>query len=1007
MVRKILIIMAIFLTSSALVNAQTGSVSGKIVDGKGLPLIGANVVVKGTTNGTITDIDGNYTIPKVNVGEQIIVASFIGFSNQESSVTIREGQITSVNFTLIEDITTLDELVVIGYGTVKKEDATGSVVAIKSDDFNQGAITTPQELVSGKIAGVQITTDGGAPGAGATIRIRGGSSLSASNDPLIVIDGVPVSSGGIDGMANPLATINPNDIETFTVLKDASATAIYGSRASNGVIIITTKKGKKGKPLSISYSGKLSVNKRAKSIDVLNADEYRAVVAEQEGEDSKYYKVLGNANTNWQEQIFQTGLTQDHNISLSGSLMDIPYRFSGGYTGEKGILLTSKMDRYTGSVGLNPSFFDDFLKVNLNFKGVHVENRFADQGAIGGAMEFDPTQPVYDPTSPFGGYYFWSQVDNDGNIMTDTVLNNPRPNTLAVRNPVAQLNQKDDKSSVNRVIGNIQFDYKLHFFPDIKMNLNLGIDYSKSDGDITENGVWNFVPDSISIGNTNPFFYNRTYYQNKSNKLLDFYFNYNKEIDAISSKIDAMLGYSWQHFYRENGYTEIQPDLSIPVKSEIQKTEYYLVSFFGRLNYTLMDKYLFTFTLRNDGSSRFSPDTRWGLFPSAAFAWNMNKESFLENVTVLSELKLRLGYGLTGQQEINQGDYPYLAIYTFGQPTAQYLLGDTFYTTARPNGYDANIKWEETKTYNAGLDFGLLDDRITGAIDIYKRKTSDLLNYVPIPIGSNLTNRVITNVGDLENNGFEFSITGRPISSKDMNWEIGFNMTYNKNKITKLTNYDDPGYNGIEVTDISGAVGNTIQIHSVGYAANTYYVFEQVYDENGKPIEGVYVDRNHDGVWNDEDKYRYHKPSPDFIFGFNSKFEYMNFDLSLTARANLGNYVYNNLESNLANYQQLNHSSGFNKNLLAAITKTDFEKPQYWSDYYIQNASFLKIDNITLGYNFKDLGIGNLKLRIYGAIQNAFVFTKYSGLDPEVFNGIDYNIYPRPRIYMVGLNLNF
>ena len=979
-----ILLMVLGLIISQISFAQVLSITGEVTDqetGEGLP--GVTIVVKGTTVGTISNFDGNYTL-NVEKGATLQF-SYIGYETTEFLI---DGQ-TTLNVALKIDTEQLDEVVVIGYGQVKKEDATGSVTAVSADDFNKGSITSPEQLVMGKIPGVQITSGGGAPGSGSTIRIRGGSSLSASNDPLFVIDGVPIDNDDISGMRNPLNTINPGDIETFTVLKDASATAIYGSRASNGVIIITTKKGKAGGDLKISYDGKYSIGTRPNEIETFSADDFRTLVQERHQGEDDVLSLLGTANTDWQDVIFRTATGHDHNVSLTGSMNQLPFRASVGYSNQNGLLKTTALDRFTGSFGINPSLFDDHLKVDINLKGMYIENQFAEESAIGDAIGFDPTQEVY-TDNQYGGYFTWLQ--SDGN-----------PNTNAPANPLARLELRKDKSEVSRFIGNTKFDYKLHFIPELRAVLNLGYDYSKSDGTIfiPENASWMY--DATAGGGED-----RVYSQEKKNELLDFYLNYNKKLPSIESKIDLMAGYSWQHFWRENYVSSTNvAGTKVLAAENWDPTEYYLVSFFGRMNYTLKDRYLLTVTLRDDGTSRFSKDTRWGLFPALAFAWRIKDEPWMENLENVSALKLRLGYGITGQQNIGQGNYPYLASFTYSQDNARMLFGDQWITTARPDGYDANIKWEETTTYNVGIDYGFFDNRITGTIDAYMRKTKDLLNVVPVPAGTNFTNQLLTNVGDLKNQGFEFSINGRPISKADLSWEIGFNLTYNKSEITKLTASQDPSYLGVETGTIAGGVGNNIQIHSVGKPVSSFFVYEQVYDENNQPIEGLYVDRNGDGSITTDDKYHFKKPAADVFMGFNSSVSYKNWDFSFAGRINLGNYVYNNIDSRNSIGQEIYWSSGYFRNITPDFSNTGFETPQYWSDYYIQNASFLRMDNITLGYNFKNLMNNKLNLRLYSTVQNAFVITNYSGLDPEVSSGIDNNVYPRPRTFVVGVNLDF
>lgn len=969
------------------------TVKGKVIDAtlkEGV--IGANVVVKGTTNGTITDYDGNYTLSDVP-SNGILVFSYIGMEAKEVPVNNQK----VINVTLSESSVALKEVVAIGYGSVKKGDATGSVTAIKADEISRGVATSPQDLLQGKTPGVVVTSAGGAPGSGATIRIRGGSSLTASNDPLVVIDGVPVDNSGISGVSNPLSTVHPNDIESFTVLKDASATAIYGSRASNGVILITTKRGgsglKGGQKVRVNYDGNVRVNTRAKSVDVLSGDQFREAMQEYWGDVPQAIALMGQDNTDWQDQIFRTSVSTDHNVSVSGAGRNLPYRVSVGFTADNGILKTSHMDRTTLSVALSPTFFDQHLRVNLNAKGMYIKNRFADQGAIGAAVVFDPSQPVYSDNFGSGignGYFSWLRPTETGFLFND----------IATINPLALLDQRKDVSEAYRSLGNAQFDYKFHFLPDLKANLNLGYDVSKSDGSVN---IFENSPLSYKENNKNGTGQRNRYDQYKYNLLLDFFLNYNKEFKSIMSRLDVMAGYSWQHFYRkENSKTTTY--LGEETYSSDFKTENYLVSFFGRLNYTFMDRYLLTFTLRNDNSSRFSKDNRSGVFPSVALAWKMTEEPWLRDQDIVSDLKLRAGYGITGQQDI-YSDYPYLARYTAELGYALYPMGGVGYVPPlRPDGYDPNIKWEETKTFNVGFDYGFYDQRISGTFDYYYRDTKDLLNKIPVPAGSNLTNEIITNVGSMTNRGIEFSINTKPIVSKDWNWDLGFNVTYNENKITKLNLSSDPNYY-VATGGISGGTGQTVQAHKVGYPAYSFYVYEQVYDKDGNPLEGVYVDRNRDGVINDADKFIMHNPAPKVTMGLTSKLLYKNWDFSFSLRANVGNYVYDNLEAGNTNSSGFYNSNQFLNNMLARGTY--FKNPQYMSSYYVRNASFLRCDNITLGYSFENISRAISNLRVYSTVQNPFVITKYSGLDPEVFGGIDNNVYPRPISVMVGASISF
>ena len=965
------------------------SVEGTVTDAAtGETLPGVNVSVKGTTTGTSTGSLGNYSL---NVGSEqdTLIFSYVGFRTLEVPVNDR----TIIDVELEADVQSLDDLVVIGYGTQEQEDNTGSISSVSADEFNEGAITSPEELFQGKAAGVTVTSNDGAPGSGATIRIRGGSSLSASNDPLYVVDGVPLDGGGVSGMRSPLNTINPNDIESISILKDASATAIYGSRASNGVIIITTKRGREGQDIGINYTGKLSYQTPREKLDVLSADEFRNVIEQRFGNAGT--QLLGSSNTDWQNEIYENALSQDHNISLTGAYGSLPYRVSIGFAGNSGILRTEKMDRLTGSLALNPSFFNDQLKVDLNIKGMQVDNRFGNRGAIGSAITFDPTQPVTVSDNIYGDYFVW--LDASGNS----------PNINAPDNPVALLEQTNDESTVYRSIGNLKLDYALPFTRDLSATLNVGYDYSD-----VGNGIYR-VPANAAfeyVGANQANGVRTSYDQKKENELLDFYLNYDKELSSIKSTLDLTGGYSWEHHYEEgsNYVTNFNTSDTLAIEQDTDyKTEHYILSFFGRMNYTLNNKYLLTATLRQDGTSRFSEDNRWGLFPSVALAWKINEESFMKNSETFSQLKLRLGYGVTGQQRIGQGDYPYLAQYTYSEPNARYLFGNQFVTTLRPEGYNENLKWEETTTYNVGLDYGFLNDRISGSLEAYYKETDDLLNVIPVPAGTNFTNRILSNVGTLESKGIEFSITGSLISTKDSYWEVGFNASHNVNEITKLTTVNSPDYIGVETGGISGGVGNTIQIHSVGFPRNSFYVYEQVYDDQGNPIEGVYVDRNGDGTINESDKYRYEDPAPDFTLGLSSRYEYKNWDASFSARANIGNYVYNNVASGNTVYEFMYYSDGYLNNSLQSINNAQFNGAQYSSDYYVENASFLRMDNISVGYTFSNLFNQGSSLRLSGTVQNAFVITNYSGLDPEVFSGIDNNVYPRPRTFILGASLNF
>lgn len=983
------------------VNAQKLSLTGVVRDAvSGEPILGANILEKGTTNGTITNFDGEFSLTLSP--NATLVVKYVGYQPQEIQVAGQKNLIIKLQ----EDAVVLGEVVAIGYATVKKNDATGSITAIKPDKLNKGLTTNAQDMITGKIAGVNVTSDGGTPGGSSKIRIRGGSSLSASNDPLIVVDGLTLDNNGIKGVANGLSTINPNDIESFTVLKDASATAIYGSRASNGVIIITTKRGEKGSKPRVSYDGNMSVSKIRETLDVLTGDEFRSLANSTFGDDVPYE--LGTANTDWQKEIYQAAIGHDQNFNITGGLKNMPYRVSFGYTNQDGIIKTSNFERYTGAINVNPSFFDDHLKVSINAKGMYVKSRFADTGVVGAAAAMDPTRPVTTTEEPLasklGGYWQWYDVNGDGTYKGY--------NTNAVKNPLATLNQKDDVAKATDFIGNIEFDYKMHFLPELRAHLTLGYNEANGKQDTYQ---------PVNSTNNNGYGYTGWEEKYKYNKSLTFFMNYAKEFGLHN--VDVMGGYEYQHFYTSGSSesmgllrTDTNKDGTVDTNDDFYnktskewKTENLLVSFFGRLNYTIANKYLFTATLRNDGSSRFAKNNRWGLFPSAAFAWKITEESFMKEKDTFSDLKLRLGYGTTGQQDLSQGDYPYLPVYVQNKDGAYYPLGTVYYSTYKPGAYNADLKWEETTTYNAGIDWGILNNRLTGAVDVYYRKTNDLLNMTDVSAGTNFDIQVIKNIGSLENKGVEFTIQGKPIVKKDFSWDISYNVTYNQNRITKLTSGTGENYR-VTTGGISGT-GGTIQAHAVGFPASSFYVFEQVYDNGGKPIEGLFVDRNGDGIINDDDKYYFHNPSPDITMGLSSKLIYKNFDLGITLRSSIGNYVYNNIESQSAQIGSAGWSSlGFYSNIPTSALYTNFtgNKDSYHiSDYYVQNASFVRIDNITAGYTFNNLFNVIKSGRIYATVQNPLIITKYRGLDPEVFGGIDRDLYPRPIVTLVGLSLNF
>lgn len=959
--------------------AQDRVINGKVTDSRsGTPVIGASVTPKNSTAGTTTGADGSFTL-RVATQVNTIVVSFIGYADQDVDIS----GTTTPTISLVESALNLNEVVVIGYGTARKKDLTGSVATVTAKDFQKGLITTPEQLIAGKVAGVQITGNSGQPGVGSRIRIRGGTSLNASNDPLIVIDGVPVDNGRILGAPNPLSLINPNDIESQVILKDASAAAIYGSRAANGVILITTKKGTGGK-LRATFNSLNSISVRRNEIDVLSGDQLRTLVNERGT--ANEIDDLGTANTNWQDEIYRSAFSTDNNISLSGGIKKLPYRLSIGYLHQDGILKRSNLKRTSFGLNLSPKFLDDHLSVNANVKYAMSKNFFANQGAIGSAVDFDPTKPVHSGKNEFSGYYEW--LSGPGTL-----------NNLAPKNPLGLLYDREDRSDASRFIGNLQLDYKMHFLPELRANLNLALDKSHGEGDI-------FVPATAAQDFSRQGRINQ-YEQDKKNKLLEFYFNYAKDISSIKSRVDVVAGYTWQDWKTtEPAFDDLRADKSIfKAAGTPFETQNTLVSFYGRLNYNLMNRYLLTFTMRRDGSSRFNEDNRWGNFPSAAAAWVISDEPFMQPVTWISSLKLRGGWGITGQQDVGS-DYGYQPNIFYGDSAAQYQFGGQYYVVARPQAYDANLKWEETESKNIGFDIGFANNRYSVTVDYYIKDTRDLLAVVPAPAGTNFSNQILTNIGSIKNQGFEFTLNTNPVASRNFNLELGYNLTWViKNEITRLQLVQDPSYLGSETGSI-GLNGN-VQIHTVGERPSTFFLYRQVYDAKGRPIENLYEDKDGNGIINDYDKYWVKNPEPTVFMGFTASASYKRFGAGFVLRASLGNYMYNNVKAGSGTLQNVLTGQNYLNNAHTDILSSGFNARRTWSDYYLQNASFLRMDNFYINYDFGTLLSSKTNFSVMANVQNVFVVTEYDGLDPELNGGIDGNVFPRPRTFTLGLKLDF
>ena len=980
--KRSLLLVALFVIGCLQLMAQTRTIKGEVTDAQnGEALIGATVMVEGEKGGTVTDFDGNFSL-QVSSSAKKIKVSYIGYIDKVLSIS------DNMKVKLESDSKALADVVVIGYGTARKSDLTGSVATVKSKDFNKGLVSSPEQLINGKVSGVQIMSNSGSASAGSTIRVRGGASLNASNDPLIVLDGVPLEQGGISGnSSNFLSMINPSDIESMTVLKDASSTAIYGSRASNGVIIITTKKGQQG-AVKVNFNTTNSLQTRAQMVDMLSRDEFVNVI-NQFGTDNQK-SLLGTANTDWNDEVYRTAFGTDNNLSVSGSIDKwLPFRVSVGYYNQSGLVRKDNVERWTGNVVLTPSFFQDHLKLTINAKGTLNNNSFNNGGAVWAAATFNPTIPVYSGNDKYGGYN--EALDADG-----------YPVNAGVRNPRGLVDLYDSKSKVSRFIGSMDVDYKVHFLPDLKLHATVGADYAKGDGTIhvPVYAAQSYNKDE-SLGGSD-YKYGP---QKNENRLLTLYANYAKYFEDIKSNVDLTAGYDYQYWKSTTPlyYTKSAAGTNL---STVKASDYrhVMLSYYGRINYSFDGKYLLTATVRRDASSRFSKDTRWGTFPSVALGWTLTEEPWLKNQKVLSNLKLRASYGVTGQQE-GIGNYNYLPVYTYSVTGAEAFINGQYINTYRPEAYVSDLKWETTTSWNFGLDFGFLDGRIGGAIDFYTRKTKDLLASVPTAAGTNFSKTILTNVGNVDSKGIEVSLNATPIQTKDWEWNLSYNFTWQNMKVKNLSLTQGGSQTNVKVGPSIDAY--QFQVLSEGYEPYMFYVYHQLYDsKTGKPIEGAYADLNNDGEINDADLYRYHSPAPKYIMGLSTSLRYKQLTLGMSFRANIDNYVYNGMGMSTGAFETVSYNNSQLNNLNTSFLKTGFKTRQYLSDYYVENASFLKLDNLSLSYN-----VGKINkwasLTVSAMVQNVFTITGYSGTDPEVPNGMDNSFYPRPRTYSVSLGLQF
>ncbi|WMN11232.1 SusC/RagA family TonB-linked outer membrane protein [Marivirga salinae] len=960
--------------------AQERTVSGTVTDAStNETLPGTSVRIKGTSQGTTTSLDGEF---KLEVSaEDVLVFSFIGYKKQEIEVGAR----SVIDVQMQEDISQLGEVVVVGYGQQEEKDVTGVVSTVKEESFNRGQIASPERLITGKIAGVDVTP-GNTRAGGAGITIRGVGSINAQSQPLVVVDGVPINNDGSSGTRNANNFINPADIESVTVLKDASATAIYGSRGAAGVILYTTKSGKKGEN-TVTYDGSFTFSEILREPDFLSTQNFRNAVRQFSPQNENR---LGESDTDWFNEVTRSTLSQNHNLSFSGATEKINYLVSVNHMDNKEVIKGDRNQVTRLSMRLKTTVLNDHLDITFNTKNALTNDEYK-PNVVGTAVSFDPTRPVYDPEAEeFGGYYEWNESSIDP------------------INPVSTIEQTQSIGENRRSFNSINFDLKI---PGVE-----GLTLSATGSYDLRNGQ-NKVFEPFTLRNDNRDGYMQRSTNNAYTTTLFSTLNYNRSFGA--SDLDILGGYEFQEVFSETtGYeginlTDDSKSFNDPTVIPREFIDLYrafpitnqLQSYFGRVNYSYDDKYLLTVTGRMDGSTRFGFGNKYGFFPSAALGWRVIEEDFFQGLTgVFNDLKLRVGWGQTGNQNI--GDYRYDKFYFLSDASATYQFGDEYIQLLRPTAVDPNIQWERLISTNIGVDFSLMKGRLSGSLDVYDKTTDQLLYNVPVPAATNVGDRVITNIGEMNNKGIELALNYIAIDNEKFGLDLNYNFTYNQNTIVKLDNEIDENSPGIQVGGITGDIGRTIQVLQVGKPISTFYSYNHLYDDAGNPLTGgtnsIYEDINNDEQINENDLQTQGVAIHPIFTNLSSNMRYGNFDLTFTLRAKIGGQTYNNTASANGWSGRLTEAQILN-NLHESVIETGFQNRQLLSNYYIENSSFLKLDNLSIGYNFNQ--IEDFRLRLYGTVQNMLPISGYSGLDPEV--QIDNNIYPPSTAFIFGINAKF